>query len=175
MIKIDYKEMCIRQGYVPSYCKLDGIMVWLLIQEGKNPCKGCNCDCDKRIPETKYIEQYEKEYKQRCKREQEKRKRCKKHLDCNPKVIMSITVDMYGRDGTVSEIKINNLINECGYVKYCKSMEETIYIALHCISIYGVEQIQIETNGFGIVIYDALSQSNLNVDIVPIHYTAIKI
>mgnify|MGYP003314951626 CR=1 FL=1 len=29
-------KLCIEQGYVPADCKLDGMLVWLLINEGKN-------------------------------------------------------------------------------------------------------------------------------------------
>ncbi len=39
-----YKSMCIQQGYVPPTCMLDGTMVWLLTNDGKDPCKGCNAD-----------------------------------------------------------------------------------------------------------------------------------
>ena len=39
---IDYKQMCIKQGYVPPTCKMDGQMCWLLVQAGKDPCDGCN-------------------------------------------------------------------------------------------------------------------------------------
>lgn len=43
-VKMDYKKMCVQQGYVPSTCKLDGQLIWLLINDGKDPCKGCNHD-----------------------------------------------------------------------------------------------------------------------------------
>jgi hypothetical protein len=34
-------RMCIAQGYVPSTCLLGGVLVWNLMNEGKNPCDGC--------------------------------------------------------------------------------------------------------------------------------------
>lgn len=37
-----YKNMCIQQGYVPPTCTMDGQLAWLLVNEGKDPCKGCN-------------------------------------------------------------------------------------------------------------------------------------
>lgn len=42
---MDMLRMCVKQGYVPPDCKLDGMMVWLLVQDGKTPCQGCNADC----------------------------------------------------------------------------------------------------------------------------------
>jgi len=42
------KDMCIKQGYVPSDCKFPkegGMILFLLVNEGKNPCVECNLDC----------------------------------------------------------------------------------------------------------------------------------
>jgi len=36
-------ELCIKQGYVPSTCKMNGQMVFLLVQK-EDPCAGCNMD-----------------------------------------------------------------------------------------------------------------------------------
>ena len=34
------------QGYVKEECRLPGMVVFLLVKEGKNPCDGCNhFDC----------------------------------------------------------------------------------------------------------------------------------
>ena len=38
------REMCIGQGYVPSGCYLTGMIVFRIIQQGGDPCKGCNLD-----------------------------------------------------------------------------------------------------------------------------------
>jgi hypothetical protein len=43
-----YLEMSKQQGYVPQECVLDGQLVWLLVQEGKSPCVGCNMKCEHR-------------------------------------------------------------------------------------------------------------------------------
>lgn len=42
-------ELCIKQGYVPKDCKLDGDLVFALISSGNNPCDGCNAICPHRI------------------------------------------------------------------------------------------------------------------------------
>jgi len=39
-----FKEMCIKQGYVPPTCTLDGQLCWLLVNSQGNPCIGCNAD-----------------------------------------------------------------------------------------------------------------------------------
>ena len=38
------KDMCVRQGYVPSSCTMPGQMCWLLVQKNGDPCNGCNED-----------------------------------------------------------------------------------------------------------------------------------
>jgi len=37
-------EMAIGQGYVPKDCYLKGGLVIALVNEGKDPCVGCNLD-----------------------------------------------------------------------------------------------------------------------------------
>ena len=46
-------ELCIKQGYVPKDCKLDGGLVFALISSSKNPCDGCNAICPHRIKGSK--------------------------------------------------------------------------------------------------------------------------
>jgi len=41
---MDYKQMCIQQGYVPSTCTMEGQMCWLLVNSQGDPCKGCNAN-----------------------------------------------------------------------------------------------------------------------------------
>jgi len=36
-----YLDMAKMQGYVPKTCLLGGAVVMGLVNEGKNPCKGC--------------------------------------------------------------------------------------------------------------------------------------
>lgn len=48
------KEMCIQQGYVPKDCKFPekgGMILFLLVKDGKNPCEGCNINCKHAIKE----------------------------------------------------------------------------------------------------------------------------
>lgn len=37
-----YKKMAIQQGYVPQKCTLVGIVAMGLVNQGKDPCNGCN-------------------------------------------------------------------------------------------------------------------------------------
>lgn len=63
----DFKELCIKQGYVPSECKLDGRLIWGLINDGRNPCVGCNAICVHK--------QVEEQYNKWC---EENKKKCEK-------------------------------------------------------------------------------------------------
>jgi hypothetical protein len=36
------RELCIRQGYVPTGCTMDGFMIMAFVSGGDDPCKGCN-------------------------------------------------------------------------------------------------------------------------------------
>jgi len=42
-------QLCIKQGYVYPECQLNGQVVYLLIQQRKNPCEGCLADCEHKI------------------------------------------------------------------------------------------------------------------------------
>jgi len=37
-------DMCKKQGYVPQTCELKGEICWGLMQQGQDPCDGCNAD-----------------------------------------------------------------------------------------------------------------------------------
>lgn len=39
-----FKQMCIRQGYIPATCTMDGQLAWMLVNKGESPCWGCNED-----------------------------------------------------------------------------------------------------------------------------------
>ena len=41
-----FLNMSIDSGYVPKGCLLIGQLVWGLISDGKDPCKGCRGDRD---------------------------------------------------------------------------------------------------------------------------------
>jgi len=34
-------KLVIQQGYVPKTCLLSGRLVWHLVMDGEDPCKGC--------------------------------------------------------------------------------------------------------------------------------------
>lgn len=59
-------NLCIQQGYVPPNCTLDGIIAFGLIQEGKNPCKGCNINCPHAQKSLTPLEHEQQIYKQYC-------------------------------------------------------------------------------------------------------------
>jgi len=40
-------NMAKQQGYVPQTCLLAGMIVIVLVNEGKDPCFGCACDRSK--------------------------------------------------------------------------------------------------------------------------------
>lgn len=161
-------EMCIRQGYVPSDCKMDGMLVWLLINEGRKPCDGCNADCvhrrcSKSIKE-RYISKEELEYKERI----EKRK----SLGTNSETIIYVDTDYDG--ALITAIDPNS---EIGYSVRCKhgAEEASCYISFMC-SKYKARQVIIILNGYGIAIYDCLKMKDLkDIDIVPIRLASARI
>ena len=155
---MDMLGMCVKQGYVPPDCKLDGMMVWLLVQEGKIPCQGCNADCvHKKAQCAKCGENKE---------QQARLKRIKKRetLGTNSNPIIYIDAEIH--DTTITAILPNS---ERGYVKHCKeSIEEVaIYTEIMCRK-YNINQVIICLNGFGIAVYDYLVSRKLDwLDIVP--------
>lgn len=161
-------EICIGQGYVPSGCKMDEMLVWLLINEGRNPCNGCNADCvHRRCSESvkeKYISKEELEHNKRI----EKRM----SLGTNSETIIYVDTDY---DGTlITAIEPNS---EKGYSVRCKRGvdEASYYISAMC-SKYNARQVIIILNGTGIAIYDCLKMRNLNdIDIVPIRCVSARI
>lgn len=185
--------MCIKQGYIPPTCKMDGQLCWLLINDGKDPCVGCNYnreDCKGRKKSDKYdsefyqvatyIDNYierecQKEYEERLKKEKEKCKRAEEHAKCNAKIVMSIVTDIGRRGHLEIEVKVNDLINEVGYVRKYENIEEVIVYVPTIIKKYGVGQIQCEINGLGVGIYDRLKNARLGVDVVPLTYRGLSL
>lgn len=184
---IDFKQMCVQQGYVPPTCKMDGQMCWLLVQAGKDPCDGCywnRAECNGRQHERYDSEGYrigtcidnvierkrQEEYNLRLQKLHEKNKRAEKHAACNSKIIMSIITDIGRHDRPEVELKVNDLINENGYVRTYENLDEVISHIPAIIKKYGVGQIQCEINGFGIGVYDRLKEARLGIDIVPLTY-----
>lgn len=155
---MDMLRMCVKQGYVPPDCKLDGMMVWLLVQDGKTPCQGCNADCVHK--KTQHTEC------RRTEEEQERLNRIKKRESLGTNSNPIVYVDAGIHDTTITAILPNS---ERGYVKYCKeSIEDAVvYIEVMCRK-YNANQVIICTNGFGIAIYDYLVSRKLDwLDIIP--------
>lgn len=62
--KDEMLNLCIQQGYVPPKCTLTGTIVFGLVQEGKNPCIGCNVNCPHAQKEYLPFEKFESLYLQ---------------------------------------------------------------------------------------------------------------
>jgi hypothetical protein len=185
--------MCINQGYVPPTCKMDGQLCWLLVNDGKNPCDGCNynrSDCKGRPKKEKYDSEFyrvavcidnhiererQKQYEEYLRREREKDKRRQEHAKCNAKTIISIVTDIGRRGRPEIEVKVNDLINEIGYVKKYENPDEVICYIPAIIRRYGAGQIQCEIDGYGLGIYDRLKNAGLGIDIVPLHYIGLRL
>lgn len=137
---MDYKAMCIHQGYVPSTCKMDGQMCWLLIQEGKDPCKECNYNrvkCNGRhapyesesykfglFVDAVLEAQRKRDYELNLAEDRKTAERQHKHSMCNAKVILSINTETNHRGQLEIEVKVNDLISERGYIKRFENIEE---------------------------------------------------
>lgn len=183
---MDYKLMCINQGYIPSTCKMDGQMCWLLIQEGKDPCKGCNHNRSKcngrhttyeREPyrlgvfiDSLIEAQRKREYGSELAENKKKAERQHRHAICNAKVVLYINTETNYRGRLEIELKVNDLIGEKGYIKRYDNIAEATKWIPAIVRNYGVQQIQIDSNGYGKGIFEAVESLNLNIDIVPIIY-----
>lgn len=183
---MDYKAMCINQGYVPSTCKMDGKMCWLLIQEGKDPCKGCNYNrakCNGRhapyesesykfglFVDAVLEAQRKRDYELNLAEDKKVAERQYKHSVCNAKVVMFIDTETNYRGKLEIEIKVNDLISERGYIKRFEDITNARNWIPAIVGNYGVQQIQIDSNGYGKVMFDAVESLNLKIDIVPIIY-----
>ena len=162
-------KLCIGQGYVPADCKLDGMLVWLLISEGKNPCDGCNANCIHRRCSRCTKNEYDKYRKEELEHRERIEKR--KSLGTNSEAIIYVDTDY---DGVlIMAIEPNS---EKGYSLRCKSADETShYIEIMCGQ-HKARQVIIPLNGWGVAIYNCLKNRNLkNIDIVPIRCVGEKL
>ena len=164
----DMLKICIGQGYVPSECKLDGMLVWLLINEGRNPCDGCNANCvHRRCSECikeKHISKEELEHKERIER--------RKTLGTNSETIIYVDTDYDG--ATITAIEPNS---ERGYVVRCKNgADEAAHYIEMMSAKYNARQVIIPLNGYGVAVYDCLKARDLKcLDIVPIKCVGAKL
>ena len=127
---MDYKQMCVQQGYVPSTCMMDGQMAWLLIKEGKDPCKGCNYNrkqCNGRYADYQdemyllmctldLLSEREKRQIEENKRKHEEimQKRKERHMKNSSKTILEIKSELH-----------REFMIEVASKRYCK--RESIY------------------------------------------------
>lgn len=59
MEKDMWKDLMIKQGYVPEKCELNGTIIWGLINKPEDPCSGCNVPrtrCGGRSADPDYME-----------------------------------------------------------------------------------------------------------------------
>lgn len=160
-------KLCINQGYVPADCVLDGMLVYLLVKDGQNPCCGCNRDCAHKafLHKETAVDQKEKDKFERI----EKRRR----LNTNKEAIVYVETE---RDQSNVTVMIPD--EERGYVAHFKSVDETsVYIPIIC-RMYNARQVFVEMNGFGIAVYDSLRKridEIKNIDVVPIYNRAMRL
>lgn len=160
-------KLCINQGYVSSDCLLDGMLVYLLVKDGQNPCCGCNKDCVHKACHYKKTAVNQKE-KERFERIEKRRK-----LNTNKEAVVYVETE---RDQSNVTVMIPD--EERGYVAHFKSADETsAYIPIIC-KMYDARQVFVEMNGFGIAVYDSLCkriEEIKNIDVVPIYNRAMRL
>ena len=134
------KDKCISQGYVPEHCKLNGELIWLLINDGKNPCEGCNHDCISRINENNKYVIKEERVEQRFSSD-------------DTKTIMIIDTDGAIRSIYVTVVEPKT---EVGYVKRFDDIPTACSMIPMICRMYGVDTIIIDEMGCGKAISDRI-------------------
>lgn len=163
-------KLCINQGYVPKDCSLPGELVFLLINDGKNPCNGCNIDCIHKIHNCKNENIYKNKEKDMNDRIDKRN-----HINSNTQPIIFVSIEM---NFIYVTVMIPN--EERGYVARFESVQETaIHIPIICNK-YNVKQVFIEMNNVGITVFDILQSLNYksemeNIDVVSLHLTGMKL
>jgi len=188
---MDYKQMCIQQGYVPSTCIMEGQMCWLLVNSQGDPCKGCNAN--RSVCNGGHAPYENKEYGFMCfldkideaekKRQKENEERYRKiieqrkagHMDGFTRTILEVRWELLHKNDAFLEVIVKDIIDEKAYITKCKDIYEMLSIVMRCCSKYNVEQIHIEENGLGASIYDSLIDRIKGIDIVPLRYTRMQI
>ncbi|MPM00573.1 hypothetical protein SDC9_46800 [bioreactor metagenome] len=185
---MDYKQMCVQQGYVPSTCTMEGQMCWALVQSQGDPCKGCmanrkTCngrhapyenDTYKMMSFLDWLSDADKRRMDEDRKRREKliEQRREGHIDGFTRVILEVNWERSPRSSF--EIIVKDCVNERAYIKRCDNIPDATSIAHQACCKYDVEQIHVETNGCG-AIYDALKREIRNVDIVPFHYVSMNL
>lgn len=172
---MDVKDLCIQQGYVSPECKLDEILIYLLVKEGNNPCIGCNCNCTYARPNCNSFESYfeierKKQFQKELAELKEKVKRVKKRFSKNTtKVIMNVECGY-----KEVNVHVMNLETERMYYAEFSDLNYASNIIPSICNKYNIEQILIETNAYGSVLYDML-KNRVDIDIVPMFCTRINL
>jgi hypothetical protein len=182
---MDYKAMCIHQGYVPSTCTMEGQMCWLLVNSQGDPCKGCNenrSKCGGR-----YAPYENKDYRFMCfldkwdeidrkqREENEKRhreiieKRKDGHLNGYTRTILEVKWELLHKNNHI-EVLVKDLVDEKVYIAKCRDIVEMLHVIKLSCSKYNVEQIHVETTAWGQSIYNELNNNIKDIDIVPLKY-----
>ena len=160
-------KLCINQGYVPSDCKLDRMLVFLLVGDGKNPCDGCNANCVHRICKCK------NNYTNKEEIDKQERAVKRKRINANTQSVIYVDTD---RNMVTVIAMIPN--DERGYVKRFETPQEAaMYISIIC-SKYNAKQVFIDVNGFGIAVYDHLLSCDGrldNIDVIPMRCTSMML
>ncbi|APH21072.1 TPA: hypothetical protein ACXDAY_002224 [Clostridium botulinum] len=156
------RELCIKQGYVPSKCKLTGVLIMGLIQRGENPCWGCNHNrnecggCPKKLlnpNEQEYFNQWEKEKKELLKKEERKVKRLNNKSN---ELIMDISTGREYR-GYYTYISIKDRMEEkCYSIKLSENLNECSKIAAMFIEKFKIKEVHIGVMGIERNLYDCL-------------------
>lgn len=145
-------NLCIKQGYVKPGCKLDGMLVWLLIQDGKNPCEGCNADCVHKISDddwTLWGRPLVEENRPRF------------------DLCSMVYVEHDYRDINITVI---DGINHKGYFRRCRrGIDEAIFVIREMCSKYNTNVVLVPINGPDASIYHRLKEFD-NLDVVPIRF-----
>lgn len=192
---MDYKAMCVQQWYIPSTCLLDGQIVWLLINEGKNPCDGCNHRrdiCHGKEKSYEQMDSFEKtmcffdriEEKQREKvreeyKEQQEIIQNRKELHVNTGIfrIMEIATENNGGD-KYFEVKIKDILDEKVYISKSKNIKDLLYYFTNYIIRFKIQQVHIDCGGMTEIVYMELlnraKECNNSVDIIPFTYHPLK-
>lgn len=162
------REVCIKQGYVTGKCMLDGRLILGLIQNGKNPCLGCNMDrsiCRSSIQNKSEESKIENKYTG-----------IKNSFLRN---ILEIDYDYnYSRKQEII-FKLKDIQNGKCYVGKFETIDIAANNLMNIISKYTINQIHIDIAGFGKGIYDCivdiLKRNNINIDIIPFRYLNLKL
>lgn len=186
---INYKQMCVKQGYVPSTCTMDGEMCWSLVQSRGDPCNGCmenrsvcngrHAPYENSTYKTMAFLDWMSDFDKRRIKEDRKRReeliqqRKDNHVNGFTRVVLEINWERCPRSSF--EIIVKDCINERAYFKRCNDISDAVAITRQACVKYGVEQIHVEISGGGNAIYDVLQKEIKNVDIVPFNYVGMML